>query len=126
MLIHGVFLECWLLVYVLCDFHVSLKISHPACPCDHYFEKVDPPIECWFITPQAGVSTEESCVESVISTPASTTVENGDDGLVKRDAYLISDRVSCSSVTCAIKSGFVCGWCVYKQYRVPLATDRLT
>ena len=30
-------------VYVLCDFHVSQKISHPACPCDHYFEKVDPP-----------------------------------------------------------------------------------
>ena len=70
--------------------------------------------EFLFITSRAGFSTEESCAESVISTPASTTVEDGDDGLVKRDAYLINDRVSCSRVTCATKIiFFVCSWCVY-------------
>ena len=28
-------------VYVLCDFHVSLKISHPACPWENLMEQLE-------------------------------------------------------------------------------------
>ena len=40
-----------MLVYVLCDFHVSQKISHPACPWENLMEKLEK-IDCLLLPEQ--------------------------------------------------------------------------
>ena len=40
-----------MLVYVLCDFHVSQKISHPACPWENLMDQLEK-IDCLLLPEQ--------------------------------------------------------------------------